>query len=83
MENNIPEFPAEAKAQIYEEKTSATTYLDYDNDETDYETLNINSEFSELSLRKNVYDNDDFDIFKKDSIDKSKIILGKKYVLFN
>ena len=34
-------------------------------------------EFSEINLRKNVYDNDDFDIFKKETIDLTKVHLGK------
>ncbi|XP_070552023.1 activating signal cointegrator 1 complex subunit 2-like [Ptychodera flava] len=31
-----------------------------------------------LSQRQNIYDNDDFDVFNKDAIDKSKIHQGKK-----
>ncbi|CAF0807739.1 unnamed protein product [Brachionus calyciflorus] len=38
----------------------------------------IPEEFSELSSRKNIYDNDEFDVFKKDKIDMSKIYIGKK-----
>jgi hypothetical protein len=40
--------------------------------------LNLNSNLSDLTLRKNIYDGDEFDIFKKDTIDKSKVVLGKK-----
>lgn len=33
---------------------------------------------SELSSRKNIYDNDEFDVFAKNKIDLSKVYLGKK-----
>jgi hypothetical protein len=35
--------------------------------------------YKEINSRRNVYDNDDFDIFHKDQIDISKIHLGKRY----
>ena len=40
--------------------------------------VELKEEFSEINLRKNVYDNDDFDIFKRDDVDLSNIHLGKK-----
>lgn len=33
---------------------------------------------SEQNLRKNIYDNDEFDVFNKNEVDLSKIYLGKK-----
>lgn len=34
----------------------------------------------ELSSRKNIYDNDEFDVYTKNKIDLSKVYLGKKYL---
>lgn len=34
--------------------------------------------YSELSSRKNVYDDDDFDVFSKENVDLTKIYMGKK-----
>lgn len=35
-------------------------------------------EYTELNSRKNIYDNDEFDIFSKEKVDLSKIHMGKK-----
>lgn len=37
-------------------------------------------ENSILKERRNVFDNDEFDIFRKKTVDKDKIHRGKKYV---
>ena len=33
----------------------------------------------ELSERRNIYDNDEFDVFSRDKVDMSKINIGKKF----
>ncbi len=38
----------------------------------------VTSKFSELALRKNIYDGDQFDVFTKKEVDMSNIYLGKK-----
>jgi hypothetical protein len=40
--------------------------------------VELDEEFSEINQRKNIYDNDDFDVFKKDTVDLNKIHLGKQ-----
>ncbi|RNA20224.1 activating signal cointegrator 1 complex subunit 2 isoform X1 [Brachionus plicatilis] len=42
------------------------------------EPENLISNQSEQNLRKNIYDNDEFDVFNKNEVDLSKIYLGKK-----
>jgi len=69
LENNIPEFPSDSNPATTKTTAASNLDLDYDNDQYEYE---------ELNLRRNVYDGDDFDVFRKDNIDKSKIVLGKK-----
>lgn len=41
-------------------------------------TSKVVQELSELDLRKNIYDGDKFDVFKKDKVDMSSVLLGKK-----
>ena len=83
LENNLPEFPQDSEVIDSEKPTTsgrASAYQDanYDYDEEEYSDLRYKQEFVELSSRKNVYDNDEFDIFKKDTVDTSKIVFGKK-----
>ena len=40
--------------------------------------VELDEEFGEINQRKNVYDNDDFDVFKNDTVDLNKIHLGKQ-----
>lgn len=42
--------------------------------------LKKDEEFVELSSRRNIFDNDDFDVFRKDKIDLSKVSLGKRFL---
>ena len=73
LENNLPEFPAEEIVTA-----SATSYMDLDDENNDCVTSKVTKKMSELELRKNVYDGDEFDIFKKSEVDMSKVYLGKK-----
>ncbi len=69
LENNLPEF---------DENIEYATNIE-DNESNDYVTSKLTDEFSELSMRKNIYDGDNFDIFKpKADLDLTKIYLGKR-----
>lgn len=63
LEGNLPEFPPE-EIQI--------------NEDNDCVTSKFVEEFSELKLRKNVYDGDQFDVFQNKQVDMNNVLLGKK-----
>jgi hypothetical protein len=70
LENNLPVFPNDEPADEDEEEFDYANFVPPNAEETAFS--------SELSQRKNVYDNDDFDVFNKTTVDLSKIYLGKK-----
>ncbi len=74
LENNLPEFPVEE----IETTAMATSYMELDDEDNDYVTSKVTKKLTELDLRKNVYDGDEFDVFKKPEVDMSKVYLGKK-----
>ena len=43
-----------------------------------YVEESLTQEFKELDLRKNIYDGDEFDVFKSEEINYSKIQFGKR-----
>lgn len=69
LENNLPEFSAEMDT-VPEDMDIVGVEVE-DND-------CVTSKFSELSLRKNVYDGDQFDVFSKKEVDMKNVVLGKK-----
>jgi hypothetical protein len=66
LENNLPIFSADEPTEEY----------DYSN----FVPPEIEDFNSELSKRKNIFDNDEFDVFNKQAVDLSKIHIGKKSV---
>ncbi len=65
LEDNLPVFPADDPIEEFD-------YANFVPPEIE--------DFSELSQRKGIYDNDQFDVFNKANVDLSKIHLGKKLV---
>lgn len=74
LENNLPEFPSETLVSGTDSKLSAYMNDYYDTDDFD----DVSKAISEIGNRKNIYDGDDFDVFKKDKVDLEKVYLGKK-----
>ena len=70
LENNLPVFPeAESESETEEEQLSKfTNFYDEEQDEN----------YGLLNERKNIFDNDEFDVFNKNQVDMSKIHMGKK-----
>ena len=70
MEGNVPSFACD---EVTPSTSACADFEDEDLDEIRYK-----QEFVELSSRQNIYDDDEFDVFKKDRVDTSKILFGKK-----